>query len=140
VCVWCVCVLFVHLFQDDLRCLFSPHQVNHGGVQKPPAQVSLSKSHTTEEPLRRHRSGRFPPHQRVCVVGHLLDLHVRLKLGFPFDRGHVKIHVCGTHTQEFVQISTMLDLSIRVFHFSLSRLHVKTFRVHWKITEGIVFP
>ncbi len=24
-CVWCVCVLFVDLFQDDLRCLFSPH-------------------------------------------------------------------------------------------------------------------
>ena len=58
VCV-CVCVLFVDLFQDDLRCLFSPHQVNHGGVQKPPAQVSLYKSHTTEEPLRRHRSDRY---------------------------------------------------------------------------------
>ena len=47
--VWCVCVLLVHLFQDDLRCLFIPHQVNHGGVQKsPPPQVSLYKSHTTE--------------------------------------------------------------------------------------------
>jgi len=33
VCVWCVCVLSVHLFQDDLRCLFSPHQVKHVGVQ-----------------------------------------------------------------------------------------------------------
>ncbi len=109
----CVCVvyLFVHLFQDDLRYLFSPHQVNHGGVQKPPEQVSLYKSHTTEEPLRRRRSDRscqvlsshsgqvgklflilLPPHQRVCVVGHLLDLHVHLKLGVPFDRGHVEIH------------------------------------------------
>ena len=48
VCVVCVCVLFVDLFQDDLRYLFSPHQVNHGGVQKTPAQVSLYKSHTTE--------------------------------------------------------------------------------------------
>ena len=73
-CVWCVtvcvCVLFVDLFQD-----------------------------TTEEPLRRHKSvwycqvlsnhsgqvGKLlfillPPHQnthqRVCVVGHLLDLNV----------------------------------------------------------------
>jgi hypothetical protein len=147
VCVWCVCVLFVHLFQDDLRCLFNPHQVNHGGVQKPPVQVSLYKSHTTEESLRRRRSDRYcqvlsshsgqvwklwlmllPPHQRVCVVGHLLDLHVRLKLGFPFDRGHVEIHGCGTHTQEFVQITTILDLSIRVFHFSLSRLYVKLFK------------
>jgi hypothetical protein len=54
VCV-CVCVLFVDLFQDDLRCLFSPHQVNHGGAQKSPLpQVSLYKSHTTEESLRRH--------------------------------------------------------------------------------------
>ncbi len=102
-CVWCVCVLFVHLLEDDLRCLFRPHQVNHGGVQQTPSEVSMYKSHTTEEPLRRHRSGRycqvlsshsdqvgklslmlFPPHQRVCVVGHLLDFHVRLKLGFPF--------------------------------------------------------
>ncbi len=159
VCVWCVCVLFVHLLEDDLRYLFIPHQVNHGGVQKAPAQVSLYKSHTTEEPLRRHRSGRycqvlsshsgqvgklllvlFPPHQRVCVVGHLFDFHVRLKLESPFDRGHVEIYACGTHTQDFVQISTMLDLSIRVFHFSLSRLYVKTFQVHGKITEGIVFP
>jgi hypothetical protein len=56
----------------------------------------------------------LPPHQRVCVVGHLLDLHVRLKLVLPFDRGHVEIHGCGTHTQEFVQIATMLDLSIRI--------------------------
>jgi hypothetical protein len=46
VCV-CVCVLFVDFFQDDLRCLFSPHQVNHGGVQNPPPPVSLYKSHTT---------------------------------------------------------------------------------------------
>ncbi len=85
-CVWCVCVLFVHLLEDDLRYLFIPHQVNHGGVQKAPPQVSLYKSHTTEESLRRRRSGRYcqvlsrhsdqvgkllmmmlPPHQRVCV-------------------------------------------------------------------------
>jgi hypothetical protein len=46
-CVYvCVCVLLLDLFQDDLRCLFSPHQVNHGGVQKPPPQVSLYKSQT----------------------------------------------------------------------------------------------
>jgi hypothetical protein len=148
VCVWCVCVLFVHLLEDDERCLFSPHQVNHGGVQKPATQVSLYKSHTTEEPLRRRRSGRycqvlyshsgqvgklflmlFPPHQRVRVVGHLLDLHVLLKVVFPFDRGHVEVHGCGTHTQEFVQIATRIDLFIRVFLFSLSRLHVKTFQL-----------
>ena len=104
--------------ETQRKCLFSPHQVNHGGVQKAPAQVSLYKSHTTEEPLRRHRSGRYcqvlsshsgqvgklllmlcPPHQRVYVVGHLLDLHVRLKLVFPFDRGHVEIHGYGTNTQ-----------------------------------------
>jgi hypothetical protein len=62
VCVVCVCVLFVDLFQDDLRCLFTPHQVNHGGdrgVQKSPVQVSLYKSHTVEEPLSRRRSGRY---------------------------------------------------------------------------------
>jgi hypothetical protein len=99
VCVCGVYVLFVDLFQDDLRCLFRPHQVNHGGVQKPPVEVSLYKSHTNAEPLRRRRTDRycqvlsshsgqigkllimlFSPHQRVCVVGHLLDLHVLLKL------------------------------------------------------------
>ena len=111
VCV-CVCVLFVDLFQDDLMCLFSPHQVNHGGVQKAPAQVILHQSHTTEESLWRLRRCRYcqvlsrqsgqvrkllltllSPHQRVCVVGHLLDLHVDLKLGFPFEGGRVKIRV-----------------------------------------------
>ena len=45
----CVSVLLLDLFQDDLRCLFSPHQVNHGDVQNAPAQVNLYKSHTTEE-------------------------------------------------------------------------------------------
>ena len=79
-CVWCVCVLFVHLLEDDLRV--------EGETQ--------------------------------------LD--------------HVEIHGCGTHTQEFVQITKMLDFSIRVFHFSLSTLYVKTFQVHGKITESIVFP
>ena len=54
-----VFVLFVHLLEDELRCLFSAHQINHGGVWKAPAQVSLYKSHTTEEPLRRRRSGRY---------------------------------------------------------------------------------
>ncbi len=60
-----VYVLFVDLFQDDLRCLFSPHKVNHGDVQKAPMQVSLYKSHTTEESntteesLRKHRSGKY---------------------------------------------------------------------------------
>ncbi len=84
-CVYvvCVCVLFVDLFQDDLTCVFNPHH-NHGGVQKAPVQVSLYKSHTTEESLRRRGSGRYcqvlsspsdqvwklllvllPPHQRL---------------------------------------------------------------------------
>jgi hypothetical protein len=46
-----VCFLLLDLFQDDhkLRCLYGPHQVNHGGVQQPPPQGSLHKSHTTEE-------------------------------------------------------------------------------------------
>ncbi len=59
VCVCVVGVLFVHLFQDDLRFLFRPHQVNHGGVQK---TTVLSPTGT----------------QRV--VEHLLDFNVRLRL------------------------------------------------------------
>jgi hypothetical protein len=75
----------------------------------------------------------LPPHQRVCVVGHLLDFHV-------LYRGHVEIHGCGGNTQEFVQITTILDFSIRVIHFSLSRMYIKTFGVHGKKIEDIVFP
>jgi hypothetical protein len=41
VCVVCVSSEFVDLFQDDLRSLFIPHQVNHGGVQKVPVTVSV---------------------------------------------------------------------------------------------------
>jgi hypothetical protein len=40
--VMCVCVLSVDFFQDDLRCLFSPHQVNHGGVQKDSTDLDFS--------------------------------------------------------------------------------------------------
>jgi hypothetical protein len=52
----CLCVLFVDLFQDDLRCAFNPHQVNHDEVQESPPEVSLYKSHTTEESLNGLRS------------------------------------------------------------------------------------
>jgi hypothetical protein len=50
----CVCVLFLDLFQDDLRFLLGPHQVKHGGVKKPSPQVNLYKSYTTEESPRRY--------------------------------------------------------------------------------------
>jgi hypothetical protein len=38
------------------------------------------------------------------------------------DKVKDEVHGCGTHTQEFVQITTKLDLFIRVLLFSLSRL------------------
>ena len=41
------------------------------------------------------------PHQRVCVVGHLLRFHVGLKLGFTFERGQVEIRGSGTNSQEY---------------------------------------
>jgi hypothetical protein len=45
----------------------------------------------------------------VSDTWHLLDFHVHLKLTFPFDRDHVEIpdDGCGTHNQEFVQVTTM---------------------------------
>ncbi len=55
----CVCVCVLWLDSMILRCLISPHQVNHDGVQNASTQVSLYKSHTTEESLRRHKSGRY---------------------------------------------------------------------------------
>ncbi len=66
----CVCVLFLDLFPDELRCLFRPHQVNHGGVQEPPPPVSLYKSHTTEESLRRLTDSAFEVAGtgRYCLV------------------------------------------------------------------------
>jgi hypothetical protein len=87
-----VCVSFQLLsFKLSSGCLFSPHHVNQGDVQKPTPQVTLYEPHTAEESLRRLRSGRnsqvlpdhagkprellhvlLPPHQRVCVKGHLL--------------------------------------------------------------------
>jgi hypothetical protein len=82
-------------FKVSLVCLISPHYVNQGGVQKTTPQVTLYKPHTAEESLRRRRAGRhsqvlpgqagqawelwlvlLPPHERVCVVGHLLHSHV----------------------------------------------------------------
>ena len=82
-------------FKLNLGCLFSPPHVNQGGVQKTTPQVTLYKHHTAKESLRRRRADRhsqvlpgnagqvwelllmlFPPHERVCVGGHLLHSHV----------------------------------------------------------------
>ena len=85
--------------------MFNPHHVNQGGVQKATPQVTLYETHTAEESLRRCRSGRhsqvlsvhagqarellhvlLPPHQRVCVQGHLLHSRVGI-YPFFFPRG-----------------------------------------------------
>ena len=86
----CVCVsvfvLFVDLFQYDLRCLFRPHQVNHGGVQKAASRVSLYKSQfgPSQETLAATASSTS---EGLCRwTRNLFDLHVTLKLCFPFER------------------------------------------------------
>ena len=96
-----MCVSFQFLsFKLSSGCLFSPHHVNQGAVQKPTPQVTLYEPHTAEESLRRRRSGRnrqvlsghpdqprellhvlLPPHERVCVKGHLLHSRVGIQLG-----------------------------------------------------------
>ncbi len=48
-------VLTVNL---SLGCVFSPHHVNQGGVQKATLQVTLYKPHTAKESLRKHGAGR----------------------------------------------------------------------------------
>jgi hypothetical protein len=100
VCV-CVCVsLQLFSFKLSSGYLFNPHHVNQGTVQKPTPEVTLYEPHTAEESLRRRRSGRnrqvlpdhpgqarellhvlLPPHQRVCVKGHLLHSRVGIQLG-----------------------------------------------------------
>jgi hypothetical protein len=97
----CVCVSIQFLsFKLSSGCLFSPHHVNQGVVQKSTPQVTLYEPHTAEESLRRLRSGRnsqvlpghpgqarellhvlLPPHERVCVKGHLLHSRVGIQLG-----------------------------------------------------------
>ena len=98
----CVCLgdfrLPLALFQVDYRVLaskFSPPHVNQGGAQKTTPQVTLYKPHTAKESLRKRRVDRhvqvlpgnagqawelslmlLPPHERVCVIGHLLHSHV----------------------------------------------------------------
>jgi hypothetical protein len=69
--VYCVYVLvivdFLLLsFKLILGCLFSPHHVNQGDVQKTTPEVTLYKSDTAKESLRRLRSGR---HSQV-LPGH----------------------------------------------------------------------
>jgi hypothetical protein len=94
-CVY-LCVSFQLLsFKLSSGCLFSPHHVNQDVVQKPTPQVTRYEPHTAEESLRRRRSVRhrqvlrdhpgqvrellhvlLPPHQGVCVKGHLLHSRV----------------------------------------------------------------
>ncbi len=96
-----MCASFLLIsFKLSSGCLFSPHHVNQGCVQKDTPQVTLYESHTAEESLRNRRSGRhsqvltghpdqareflhvlLPPHQRVCVKGHLLYSRVVIYLG-----------------------------------------------------------
>ncbi len=60
VCVY-VCMVCVFPLCGSLpSCSFSPHQVNRGGVQKSPVQVSLYKSHTNEKSLRRRITDTYP--------------------------------------------------------------------------------
>ena len=93
-----MCVSFLLIsFKLSSGCLFSPHHVNQGGVQKATPEVTLYEPHTAEESLRRCRSGRnsqvlpdhpgqarellhvlLPPHERVCVKGHLLHSRVSI--------------------------------------------------------------
>ena len=101
---------------DNDKCVsetHSPHHVNQGGVQKATPQVTLYEPHTAEESLRRRRSGRnsqvlpghpgqarqllhvlLPPHQRVCVKGHLLHSRVGIQLGL--HTVDIDIHGCTT--------------------------------------------
>ena len=108
----CVCVsLQLISFKLSSGYLFSPHHVNQGGVQKATPQVTLYEPHTAEESLRRRRSGRnsqvlpghpgqarellhvlLPPHQRVCVKGHLLHSRVGIQLGL--HTVDIDIHGC----------------------------------------------
>jgi hypothetical protein len=112
-----VCVSFQFLsFKLSSGCLFSPHHVNQGSIQKSTPQVTLYESHTAEESLRRHRSGRnsqmlpghpvqarellhvlLPPHERVCVKGHLL--HSRVGINHPSSLPHP--HTPHTHPQNY---------------------------------------
>jgi hypothetical protein len=69
-----VCVLFLDLFQDDLKCWFSLHHsvtVTSGQSWWCPKGSSTSqsvhKSHTTEESVRRRRSGRHSA-ARYCLA------------------------------------------------------------------------
>ncbi len=52
----------------SLGCLFSPHHVNQGGVQKTTPQVTLYKPHTVKESLRRRKPGKHSQVLTVLVV------------------------------------------------------------------------
>ncbi len=146
VSVYCLYVLvivdFLLLsFKLIVRCLFRPHHVNQGGVQKTTPQVTLYKPDTAKESLRRRRSGRYSqvlhdhagqawelllvlltPHERVCVLGHLLHSHVcKTKLLMIFTpRIDSVLHVFSFENshhrrQELLRLPTKQDVS----HFSL---------------------
>jgi len=115
-------------FKLSSGCLFIPHHVNQGPVQKPTPQVTLYEPHTAEDSFRRRRSGRhsqvppdhpgqarelrglhvlLPPHQRVCVKGHLLHCRVGIQLG---------LHTVDISTPFFV---IRLPLTLRTKYYVL---------------------
>jgi hypothetical protein len=95
----CVCVSLQLLsFKFSSGCLFNPHHVNQGPVQKPTPQVTLYEPHTSEESLRRRRSGRNNqvlsghPGHAMELLHVLLPPHQRFFFpSFVFFRGFKKL-------------------------------------------------
>ena len=48
-CVCVLCVIPLACFKVSSGCLFRPHHVNQGGVQRVTPQVTLYEPHTAEE-------------------------------------------------------------------------------------------
>ena len=66
--VWVIVDFLLLSFKLSLGCLFSPHHVNQGGVQKTAPQVTLYLV-------------LLLPHERACVE--LLHTHVEIYFGLP---------------------------------------------------------
>ena len=104
-CLWCVWVLFVHLIQDDLRCLFSPHQVNHGDVHLVPTCCLIPASYVVT--LSNELEAEL--HHRSVVTSHsLLDGGVTCARCTRFP-------TCGVLTQTFATRGVDLDFSLTDF-------------------------
>jgi hypothetical protein len=117
--VWVIVDVLLLPFKLTLGCLFSPHHVIQGDVLKTTPQVTLNKTHSAEESLRRRK--KLAGTARYCLA-------MRAKRGnscwcfFHHMRGSVSLETCCTRMYAFSSVSPLTEDGLTSIHVLLRNM------------------